>query len=198
MAAADSPVTREQTAAGTGLSLALATFHLEKLLEAGLLEVCSGAAPSGALPGVGRRRGRPAKLYRSVREEVLVSVPGRRDYRLAAELFAEALPDDRMPPALDQAARERGRAMGRGVRDRAALIQALADRGYEPRSIDGDFIALRNCPFEGLTERHRALICPANLALLQGLVEGAGLSGVEARLEPGDGRCCVVLRPVDG
>lgn len=183
-------MTREQVAAGSGLSLALATFHLERLLEAGLLESSSSAGTGS------KRRGRPAKLYRLARREFTVSVPGR-DYRLAAELFAEALPVDALPPALDEAARERGRAMGRGVSDWEKLLDVLAGHGYEPRRIDGDSIALRNCPFDGLTERHRDLICPTNLALLEGFVEGSAITGMEARLEPGEGRCCVVLRPSD-
>jgi predicted ArsR family transcriptional regulator len=199
VASADSPVTREQVAVGSGLSLALATFHLERLLEAGLLEsnsavVAGPVSPAGT--GGGKRRGRPAKLYRVARREFTVSVPGR-DYRLAAEIFAEALVGE-LPPALDEAARERGRVMGRGVSDRRKLLDALADHGYEPRPSDGDSIALRNCPFDGLTERHRDLICPTNLALLEGLIEGAaGTTGMEALLEPGEGRCCVVLRPLD-
>jgi hypothetical protein len=33
-----------------------------------------------------------------------------------------------------------------------------------------------------------------NLALVAGLLEGAGASGCTARLEPGAGRCCVAVR----
>jgi hypothetical protein len=32
-----------------------------------------------------------------------------------------------------------------------------------------------------------------NLALLQGLLEGAGLTGTEVRMDPAPGRCCVAV-----
>ncbi len=199
VASADEPLTREQVAVASGLSLSLATFHLERLLESGLLEAnveeVASARPGGAA-GPRRQRGRPAKRYRVARREIAVTVPAR-DYRLAAELFADALAAHERPPSLDEAARERGRTMGGAVSGRAELLDVLVGIGYEPRLVDGDAVTLRNCPFDGLTARHRDLVCPTNLAFLEGLVAGAAATGLEARLEPGDGRCCVVLHPVD-
>jgi predicted ArsR family transcriptional regulator len=77
----------------------------------------------------------------------------------------------------------------------AALMEVLADEGYDPRTSGDGSVTLRNCPFEALTERHGDLTCPANLALLGGVIEGAGISAARAVLEPGEGRCCVVVRP---
>ena len=37
-------------------------------------------------------------------------------------------------------------------------------------------------------------MCPANHALLEGILEGSGVA-MEAQFEPGEGRCCVVLEP---
>jgi predicted ArsR family transcriptional regulator len=200
VALAESPVSREETAAATGISLALATFHLERLLEASLVEA-GFSAGKGSGSGV---RGRPAKLYRAARQDLLVSLPAR-DYRLAAELFADALTLVARPRSLDDAARVRGKAVGGRVRERAgrtkkqaglvaALADVLAEEGYDPRPLGDGSLALRNCPFEALTERHRDLICPTNLALLDGVLEGAGISAVRTRLEPGEGRCCVLFQ----
>ncbi len=199
---ADGSVTREETASAIGLPRALTAFHLEKLVEAGLLEVAPDAPSSHA-----RRRGRPSKRYRSARGELGINLPAR-DYRLAAELFADALTRGPQSEALDAVARDRGRAIGLSARDRAgdgseggslttALIDVLADRGYEPLGLDDGSVALRNCPFDGLTEGHGDLVCPANLALLDGMIEGAGITSLGARMEPGDGRCCVLLRAVE-
>lgn len=198
VASADRPVTRDETASATGLALPLATFHLERLLEVGLLEA---VAPPASAAAVGRRRGRPAKLYRAARQDLLVSMPAR-DYRLAAELFADALARGPGPDSLGMAARARGRRLGERAMERAAegaeleaaVVGVLADQGYEPRRLEDGSMALRNCPFDGLTEGHGDLICPANRSLLAGLLEGAGLSTLDATLEPGEGRCCILLR----
>ncbi len=52
---------------------------------------------------------------------------------------------------------------------------------------------LRNCPFHLLASSHPPLICGMNLALLEGLLEGAAVPGLSARLDPRPGECCVVL-----
>ncbi len=76
-------------------------------------------------------------------------------------------------------------------------MAALEALGYEPaRRPDGE-VRLRNCPFHALTEGHRALVCGANLALLEGFVAEfqRGRRGLRAALDPQPGMCCVVLRP---
>lgn len=195
------PVSREEAAAATGLSTALATFHLEKLLEAGLVE-SSFEAPT---PGGRRRRGRPAKLYRSSPSDISLNLPAR-NYRLAAEIFAEAIPAEAAGSVLGEAARRRGRSIATPSSGVAAddgdaagmgrLISTLAHAGYRPRPVDGR-IELGNCPFDALTEGHGQLICPANLALVEGILEGSGVANMEARRNAGEGRCCVVIVPVE-
>jgi len=44
-----------------------------------------------------------------------------------------------------------------------------------------------------LASNHPPLICGMNLALLEGLLEGAAVPGLSARLDPRPGECCVVL-----
>ena len=75
------------------------------------------------------------------------------------------------------------------------LLEILESAGYEP-TLDGDVIRLRNCPFDALVDEHRPLVCGTNLALAQGIVDGAsGAEGTDyqPRLDPQPGYCCVVF-----
>src|SRR3954470_352415 len=72
------PVTREDAADELGISRSLAAFHLERLVDAGLVDVVE-ARPDA------NRGGRPPKLYRVAPDvEVSTSIPPRR-YDLAAQ-----------------------------------------------------------------------------------------------------------------
>jgi predicted ArsR family transcriptional regulator len=46
-----------------------------------------------------------------------------------------------------------------------------------------------------VADRYPPLICGMNLALLEGLLEGAALTGMAARLDPRPDECCVVIEP---
>jgi predicted ArsR family transcriptional regulator len=79
------------------------------------------------------------------------------------------------------------------VYGRARVLTAvLRELGYEPYDDDG-VTRLRNCPFHAVAQRQPELICDMNLALLHGLTDGLDGSGLNARLEPAPGRCCVAL-----
>ncbi|MGH9170293.1 MAG: hypothetical protein ACRD0Z_05415 [Acidimicrobiales bacterium] len=52
---------------------------------------------------------------------------------------------------------------------------------------------MANCPFHTLAAEQPELVCDMNLHLLEGLVEGAGLSPEAVRLDPAPGRCCVTF-----
>ena len=192
-------VSRDQAARGAGVSRALAAFHLDKLVASGLLVAEYRRLTGRSGPGAGR----PAKLYRRSPEPVAVSLPPR-SYALVAELFAEALERDgrdgrdvgRVARAFGrrlarEAGAPRGRRPGRGSLE--AAIAALAPLGYEPAR-EGTGVRLRNCPFHALAVRHRALVCGANHALVQGLLAGLGVTGVAAVMDPRPGTCCVALR----
>src|SRR6266542_1443345 len=74
------PVTREDLAEATGISRALAAFHLERLLEVGLIEVAETRRAAS-------HAGRPPKQYRATPDvEVSMSIPPRR-YQLAGEIL---------------------------------------------------------------------------------------------------------------
>jgi predicted ArsR family transcriptional regulator len=189
-------VSRDQAARGARVSRALAAFHLDKLVEEGLLEASYRRLSKRRGPGAGR----PAKLYRRSGLEVGVSLPPR-DYELAARLFAPAASDAR----LRRGARAFGASLGREARRRAgrrasrtALLRqleaVLRAHGYEPfRAADGT-IRLRNCPFHALARDYRPLVCGMNEALLSGVIRGLGIPGRRAAPDPQPGMCCVAIR----
>ncbi len=194
------PVTRDIAATAAGVSRSLAAYHLDKLVEEGLLE--SGFETDR--PG-GPGSGRPAKTYTRATTEVAVSIPPRDD-ELAARLLAAAVESAGADRVAAEAARAEGRRVGeeasRRLRGRAgsgrrlaALREVLGERGYEPFDESTDCVAMRNCPFDHLTDEHRDLVCGMNLALLEGVVDGLGLDRARAVLDPQPGRCCVTVPP---
>lgn len=199
---AGQPLSREEAAAAAGVSRALAAFHLDKLVGAGLLDVEYRRLSGRTGPGAGR----PSKLYRRGSREVGVSLPDRQ-YEVPARLLATAL--ERLagptpPDALRSAAHDLGEGIGAAARQRsgprpsrrrlrAALEETLEARGYEPAETPSGEIRLRNCPFHALVEDHRDLVCNMNLALADGILDGLGEASLEAKLDPQPGQCCVTI-----
>ncbi|WP_328461367.1 transcriptional regulator [Actinoplanes sp. NBC_00393] len=184
--AGNSPVGRDEVAESLGIGRTLAAFHLDKLVDVGLLEVSYARRSGRTGPGAGR----PAKLYRISAAEHAVSVPPRA-YRTAAELLAEALERSGADETLNRVALAYGRQAGPGCPE---VTELLTGHGYAP-TVDPEEsrIELRNCPFHRLAEQFPPLICGMNLAMITGLLEGAGLTGWQARMEPAPGRCCVTV-----
>ena len=193
-------VSRDQAARHLKISRALAAFHLDKLVEDGLLETSFRRLSGRKGPGAGR----PSKLYRRSTRELSISLPTRQ-YELAAQLLAEALSRAEPSSALPRVAREYGAAFGaeRGAKGSAragprvsnpSVMSALRACGYEPYRADDGTIRLRNGPCHSLAQQHRTMVCAMNEALLSGLVEGLGLEGYRADLDPIPGQCCVAIR----
>jgi predicted ArsR family transcriptional regulator len=197
------PVSREDAAHAVGISRPLAAYHLDKLVDDGLLEARYQRRTGRQGPGAGR----PAKHYVRAAGQIELSLPAR-DYALLAELLAgavEADPSGAAQAALNRAASALGAELGAEAATHAAddgnptqvlaaLRQALAARGYEPHDDADGAIRLRNCPFDRIASRHRDLVCGANLAMLQSLTDRLGGDPpVRAVLDPQPGRCCVVL-----
>jgi predicted ArsR family transcriptional regulator len=191
----DHAVSRDEAAAASRVSRGLAAFHLDKLVDAGLLRA-SYEAP----PGRPRGRGRAPKVYEPVRDDLAITIPERR-YQLVAEILADAVATDPAdaPGAAAHHARLRGQGVGARLRGEGApadLPAVLAELGYEPYR-DGaggaDRLRMRNCPFHALATRHTELICGVNHAFLSGLMEGLAARGVRAQLVPRPGDCCVEL-----
>lgn len=190
------PVGREEAAKAVGITRALATFHLDKLGDAGLLEAGYQRLSGKVGPGAGR----PARVYWRANREFSVSLPDRK-YERAAQLFASALEKlskATVPDPLQTAASALGEELGKGARPRAAgrrLIAALEAGGYEPQADEDGTIRLRNCPFHALVEQHRPLVCGTNLALAEGITRGVGAPGLRPLLDPQPGYCCVAFVP---
>jgi predicted ArsR family transcriptional regulator len=195
------PVSRDAAAAAIGIGRSLAAFHLDRLVEAKLLRTEFRRLSGRTGPGAGR----PSKLYRASDREVRAVVPQRR-YEVAAELFAEALSAPGAgPDRVAKAASSYGSRLGQEARRRAgpragqrrrfeALQSVLRDAGYMPFIGEGQSeLRMLNCPFHELAQRHRQLTCGMNLALVQGMLDGANLPPSAARLDSQPGVCCVAL-----
>jgi predicted ArsR family transcriptional regulator len=187
-------VSRNEAAQAVGVQRTLAAFHLDRLADAGLLEVAFRRTNGRSGPGAGR----PAKLYRRASAEHVVSLPPR-DYMLAAQLFGEAIERAGADQSLYAAARDDGRSAGRGLSRVAEPVtlseirEMLSQRGYEPYD-SGEHLRMRNCPFHSVARQFPTLTCGMNVALLEGVLEGSGLSGAyRARADPQGDSCCVVI-----
>jgi predicted ArsR family transcriptional regulator len=197
------PVTREQAAAAVGISRKLATFHLDKLVGAGLLR--SDYEPVGGL----RKVGRTPKVYQPVDSDIRISIPERRPDVLAAILVDAVLTertDETARQAAMRAAHERGLQVaaterqqlrpGRLEAERAlTLSEGLLKRhGYEPERVSPGCVTLRNCPFHPLAAQAPDVVCALNHAFLTGFLAGLDAPTVGAVLQPAPGECCVELR----
>jgi len=187
------PVGRDDASTELGLSRNTAAFHLDKLVEEGLLDVIRERRSGRSGPGAGR----PAKLYLRSGRQVEVSLPGRR-YELAGRLLAAAVDaaehsGDSVRRALSTQARACGRDLGEAGRP-ASVADVLEEQGFEPL-VEGASIRLGNCPFHELAASHTDLVCGMNLDLVCGVLEGLGDESHVARLAPEASYCCVVLDP---
>ena len=128
------------------------------------------------------------------------------DLGWAAHLLASAIEEadnGRVKDALANAARRLGEVIGQEVRSRAEAREGFDTRiaevedvlrayGFEPDR-QGEEVRLSRCPFHVLAQAHMVLVCGANVAFFDGLVLALEASGVDVRLDPAPGRCCVVL-----
>jgi predicted ArsR family transcriptional regulator len=188
------PVSRDEAAAAVGVPRPTVAFHLDRLVDDGLLDVVFERRTGRTGPGAGR----PSKLYRRSECSVSVSLPERR-YDLAGELLAASVAEaertgERPGAVLARRAFERGRELAAGAADADpdAPVRVLEGHGFEPR-VEDDAVVLANCPFHVLARDHTDLVCGMNVRLLEGLLDGMPEAGLVARLRPTPGRCCVRL-----
>jgi predicted ArsR family transcriptional regulator len=200
------PVTRDEAAAAVGISRKLAAFHLDKLVDAGVLRA-GYQAPDGA-----RRVGRAPKVYEPAGADISVSIPPRR-LDLLADILVDAVltsgetggEGGTARDAAAAVARQRGRRVGAAHRvmtrpgrlgaERALTLAAglLERHGFGPARESPARLRLRDCPFHPLAARAPELVCGLNHAFLAGLLEGLEASSVAAALAPRAGECCVEL-----
>jgi predicted ArsR family transcriptional regulator len=197
-------VGREEAATAVGLAVSTAGFHLDKLVAEGLLDAEFRRLSGRSGPGAGR----PSKLYRRGQRQFEVSLPARR-YDLVGAILAAAV--DRaarghdLGSALDECAAAEGLNLGEQASsagsgtDAESLAAVLTAQGYESRIVGRTgaggrgCVELGNCPFDRLARRHTELVCGLNRHFVQGVVEGLGSSDAEARLDPSEERCCVIV-----
>jgi predicted ArsR family transcriptional regulator len=199
VAAQPEAVSRDQAAEGVGLPRHTAKFHLDKLVEEGLLDTEFRRLSGRRGPGAGR----PTKLYRRSGREVAVTLP-QRHYDLAGHILAgavEVAARDGVPvlEAVHRAAADCGHRLRADEQPREGgasplddIAATLAARGYEPRVQDG-VVVLANCPFHALAREHTELVCGMNLHLITAMLDELGHTHVQAGLDPAPGRCCVTL-----
>jgi len=191
-------VTREEAAERVGISRKLAAFHLDKLVDAGLLRA--------HYEGVGRV-GRAPKVYEPSDVDVQVSIPARQ-YDLLADILIDAVLSEDPRGSAEGIATERGREIGTAEREgerpgrlgteRALTMtcRLLSRHGFEPLRDTPTTVRMRDCPFHPLAAKARDLVCGINRAFLEGVIDGLEARTVEAVLAPGGaGGCCVELRP---
>jgi predicted ArsR family transcriptional regulator len=199
-------VNRDEAASAAGISRKLAAFHLDKLVDRGLLTY-SYARPPGR---GGRGAGRSAKYYEPSDRQIDVTIPERR-YDLMGSVLLRALrsrkENETGEDAACRVAGDEGLEIGRAERKRlgiappgperamAVVTQVLEETGFEPYRDDRGCVRLRSCPFHELAEQGRDLVCGMNERLVEGIMRGLGNDSVGVVLDPVPGECCVRLEP---
>lgn len=169
-----------------GLHVNTARFHLDALVQAGVVERTSEDR---------RQPGRPRMLY-AARPEA--GRAGQRNYRLLAGILAGYLAAETPRPA--QAAVKAGRAWGRYLAERpppfrrvstdlavGQLVDVLDGIGFAPeavRSRRSRQILLHHCPFREIAQEHREVVCSVHLGLMQGVLAAVDAPIDTERLDP--------------
>ncbi len=195
------PVTRDEAAGSVGISRKLAAFHLDKLVDAGLLR--THYAPRGT-----RKVGRAPKLYEPTDTDIHVTIP-HREYEMLADILLEATltetAEETARRAAVRVAAQRGKQLGGAERhqtrpgrlgtERAlTMLQSILTRhGFEPTRESPACVRLRNCPFHRFATTAPELVCGLNHAFITGILTGLGTTTVRAALTPRPGECCVEL-----
>ncbi|MGH4024544.1 MAG: helix-turn-helix transcriptional regulator, partial [Pseudonocardiaceae bacterium] len=184
-----------------GISRKIAAFHLDKLVEVGLLA-------TRVEHGAGQRRaGRRPKVYEPSGVDLRVALPDRRPDLLADILVEAMLGDSDVHPrsAALRIAQEHGVVIGAAERhavrpgrlgaERALSLaeSLLRHYGFEPSRETPTVVRLRNCPFHPIAERSPAFVCAINHAFITGLLDGLQAHSAQATLAPRAGECCVEL-----
>ena len=176
LARSPQPLSTAQVAASLVLHVNTVRPHLERMRDAGLLELHADARG-----GVGRPQHRYAIASDAPSlglEPPLFPLATRLLLRLAAEAGATA-----------EEAAEIGRDQGSGDGRRAvlpcldALVDRLATLGFDPAVVAGDAgttVAFTNCPFRDLAEAHPELVCNLHRGLVEGFVQEVGGGAVTA------------------
>ena len=170
--------------------------HLERLLEAGVLE---------EEPGVPAGRGRPSKHYR-LRQPLLAGDPEVRLFVGSLVSLLRGAYGERVVPAAEDEGTRRGRELGRSFRHPSfeqavrEVVKTLNRLSFDPappiRRKDVVAVDVRHCPF-GIDphDPDGAVVCAFHKGLVRGLAEATSGEDVGVRLLPfvAPGRCRIEL-----
>lgn len=186
----------------------VARHHLEKLRNAGFVEV----APDQPLNRSGQRAGRPSRRYVATTKEVTVSLPHRDDRLLIDLLMAmlTTLDPKHASQLAEQAGRTYGAQLAKAQQDDdsqpattrndilGAVAGVLTGQGFDANvHPDTDGIVAHKCPFGEVAKAFPHVICALDKGMLAGLLEG--LSGTPQELHltasrpQGDRECITQL-----
>jgi predicted ArsR family transcriptional regulator len=186
------PVDRDAVAEAVNISRSLAAFHLDRLGDAGLVEISYARRSGRSGPGAGR----PAKFYRRAVEAIAVSLPRRR-FDIATRILARAIARPEARRRVAEEARAEGTriaAAHRAAGHEPAITDVLQEVGFQPEQ-QGSTIRLRNCPFDAVAVQNaepKPVVCGMNRALIEGIVEELN-ADAEVRADPQPHLCCVAV-----
>lgn len=181
-----------------GLHVTSARFHLEQLVDAGVL------VASFHRHGTGR----PQKRYAALPERA-AAAPRDDAYRMLAELLTEALagreegaltPEEagsrwaqqhvrRLSETQDLPDLAPARTPGQWLAKVGRLLDLLESWGYDPSVRTTDHgrtaeVALARCPFLSLAESHTEVVCAAHRGLLRGALDVFGEPDADVEIQP--------------
>ena len=173
LARSSRPRTTSEIAETIGLHPNTVRPHLERMRDAGLVDV--QAATRGDI-------GRPQHRYSLAPdapslglEPPVMPVLARMVLSMAERLGAS--PADAAAVGRDEGAR-RALPYGSAPSTLEAVVSDLDRLGFDPVVSDGDddtaIVAFANCPFGGLAEQHPDLVCSLHRGLIAGFVAGMG------------------------
>lgn len=184
--AANAPLGVEEVAERVSLHSNTTRFHLDGLVESGLV---ARSTEDRDLPG------RPRTLYTATPDSTRT---GRRSYRLLAEILTSYLASQTKHPS--QAALKAGEEWGRFLTDRPApfgrvdaaeatrrLVETLDDIGFAPEAVTTGRkrqILLHHCPFRETAEQHAEVVCAVHLGLMRGVLSELDAPLEAERLDP--------------
>jgi predicted ArsR family transcriptional regulator len=159
--------------------------HLERLLEAGVLE---------EEPGVPAGRGRPSKRYR-LRQPLLAGDPEVRLFVGSLVSLLRSAYGERAAAAAEEEGTRRGRELGGSFRHPSSeqavreVVKTLTRLSFGPgppvRQDDGVAVDVHHCPY-GIDphDPDGAIVCGFHEGLVRGLAEVASGQEVDVRLLP--------------
>lgn len=150
--AASGSLTAQELGERLELHVNTVRFHLQMLVDAGLVETQPQVLP---------RRGRPKHLY-SV-------IPDREETAIAdmVEVMAEVMDSPR--PIDNEVLIEAGRRWGKRLEAHGDVVSVLDALGFDPK-VSGPTIALRQCPFKKAGQRHPQIVCQIHLGMVKQMV----------------------------